>query len=279
MPHSNTGDFAPLFHLLLREANLARSSVIFGLNALRKAGIDDRQGQSYVAAFQLSTAIERLLKLVLILDYMVSHGGSTPPREVIKKFSHDLVGLLAACRKVAEARGSQALVPLIPTSVEMRLLQHLSDFAREGRYFNLDTIGGHQATHDFLPRLHALSAEVFNSEVPPKVRKRIAGGAAFMSAVLGGMSYVVAHDPSGAAMDLEQTAKTVGMYKVAAPYVTRHAALLVRRIVDLLEEIGDQARGSTPEGRAGRMDVPAFGEVFAFLPLWPAYLLRRRRWQ
>lgn len=279
MPHIRTDQFAPTYHLFLREATLARSSIVFGLNALRSAGVSERQGEFYTAAFQLSTAIERMLKLILILDFMASNAGSTPNQKQIKAYMHDLASLFHSCKAVAQRRGIIALDGLLPSSFEMRLLHVLSDFARDGRYFNLDAIGGHRSAQDILPRLETMYAECFRSEVPERRQRRVSDQAVFMGAVLGDSTMVALHDLSGSTMDLSQAAHSVGLYKETAPYMTRHAAVLLRGIISVLQSVGNVAQGTTVEGRKGRMDVPDFGEMVSFLPDDPVQLLRRRRWR
>ena len=63
----------PTFSLLQQEGYLTRSCLYTGFSALSNANINNNKGDFYVAFFQLSIGLERLMKLALILDYMATN--------------------------------------------------------------------------------------------------------------------------------------------------------------------------------------------------------------
>ncbi|WP_432405730.1 hypothetical protein [Wukongibacter sp. M2B1] len=55
--------------ILLKEAGLASSSLEYGLTILRKAELT-RKAEYYQAFFQLSIGLERLMKIIIIENYL-----------------------------------------------------------------------------------------------------------------------------------------------------------------------------------------------------------------
>lgn len=84
----------PVFSLLQQEGYLTRSSLYTGFSSLSKGNINNNKGDFYVAFFQLSIGLERLMKLTLILDYMAANELRLPDNKWLKGFSHNLVELL-----------------------------------------------------------------------------------------------------------------------------------------------------------------------------------------
>lgn len=112
---------------LLEECELTSALLKSGLHSLRKANLSDK-GVYYRAFFELSIAIERMLKIIIILEYRVNHNGDFP----------DINDKNITGHKLNELWNTAGIIPL--TGVSKKILKFLDKFARYTRYYNLDTI-------------------------------------------------------------------------------------------------------------------------------------------
>ncbi len=131
--------------LLIKETSLASTSISQGLTALRKANFGQK-GLYYQAFFLLTIGIERILKLTIIVKSLVEND-EFPDNKELKKYSHNLKDLFVHV--------SSSLRPdenfLIQNELFLPILEFLSNYASNSRYYNLDTLSG--KTH-FIDPLH-----------------------------------------------------------------------------------------------------------------------------
>ena len=73
--HRNPQD-VPEWHSLQREAALVRHLVGSGVTSLGKASYGNKIGEYYTAFFGLSTGLERLAKLILVVDHVIINNGA-----------------------------------------------------------------------------------------------------------------------------------------------------------------------------------------------------------
>jgi hypothetical protein len=140
-------DFSPQWHALGSEAELAASQIAHGVTALGRAG-QSRHGEYPAAFFGLSIGLERLGKLVVIADYRIERGRFPRNDFLHKKFSHDLVRILDHCESASCARGAVSGRLRRPNDVvHQRIVETLSEFAKQTRYYNLDLIARGKAAN------------------------------------------------------------------------------------------------------------------------------------
>jgi hypothetical protein len=117
------------FSLLQRESFLIRANIYSGLEALRKS-TTFKKSYYYQAFFSLSVGIERLGKLIIILD-------QHPNKVELKTYSHNLVGivnLLTALEEKWEIVNQNEL----DCEIQKSIIDCLDAFAMGERYFYLD---------------------------------------------------------------------------------------------------------------------------------------------
>lgn len=112
---------------LLEECELTASLLKSGLHSLRHANRTDK-GCYYRAFFELSIAIERMLKIIIIMKYRMVNAGEFPTIETENIVGHKLLELW----NKAELK--------ILTGVHQEILVFLDEFAGYARYYNLDLI-------------------------------------------------------------------------------------------------------------------------------------------
>ncbi|MFP2406705.1 hypothetical protein ACLEVB_04720 [Enterobacter ludwigii] len=125
------------FNQFMIESYLTGSSICGGLTALRKCTPHDKGG-FYSCFFQLSIGIERLFKIVFILNHMNENDLNKPDFATLKKFSHNIYELHKHC----SSYGLNHL-PNFEWQLNWQqdlILKMLSEFAESSRYFNLNKI-------------------------------------------------------------------------------------------------------------------------------------------
>lgn len=108
-----------------------------------RANYADKTGEYYTAFFGLSVGLERLAKLILVVDHAISHNGQMPEEKAVRKFGHKLVKLTNAADAVAQKHELTLDYPR-PTSVISAEIIECSDGfsdAGRGRYANFVALG------------------------------------------------------------------------------------------------------------------------------------------
>ena len=89
------------FSALHEEAQFTKEILAIGVTQLYKANYAAK-GIYYQSFTCLSTGIERLEKLCLILDYYIQNHGTLPPEKYIRDYGHKISDLYNACRDIAK---------------------------------------------------------------------------------------------------------------------------------------------------------------------------------
>ena len=135
--------FSPAFEALRREASIAAAAVDQGINGLTSASYA-ATGNYLYAFLNLSTAYERLGKLIFVLDHLLEHD-VYPTDADLRKLGHKLSDIIDAANSIKSRRG--IVTEEFPADeVTQGIIQTLSEFATSTRYYNLDyLVGGKSA--------------------------------------------------------------------------------------------------------------------------------------
>src|ERR1035438_1316377 len=95
---------SPAFRQLQNEGFLIEGCLKSSIAALRKSSPSDR-GPIYVSLFNFSIALERLLKVALILDYHKRNGGGFPRQRALREHGHRIRPLYLLVEKLFAAYG------------------------------------------------------------------------------------------------------------------------------------------------------------------------------
>lgn len=130
------------WYLFAQEASLSHANLLAGFDALRKVNAEQR-GNFYSAFFGLSIGLERLFKIVVVLDFKKKHSLENPTDRDLRRLGHCLSKSYQRCKKIGD---SYQLPDDFAWSEEdspgARFLDILSEFASGSRYYNLDQIVG-----------------------------------------------------------------------------------------------------------------------------------------
>lgn len=160
----------------MREAEIARYSLASGLHSLARANYADK-GLFTHAFFNLATGLERMMKLVFLIDHALMNAGAFPTNDVMQnRFRHDLVKLYEAA-KTTRARlladGDDIHWTLPDEVLASRIIGVLGEFNSQTRYHNLDfLVGRTKLGRDPLEAWADDVARYLMSDYPARLRRR-----------------------------------------------------------------------------------------------------------
>ena len=267
-------EFTPKWSALAREAAIASQSLSAGLSALRKANVMQPGIYNY-AFFNLSIGMERITKLIFLLDWVVETNGSFPLDEKLKSFSHNIQRLfdyamaIAAKRKLELGAHADLYMPITGP-----IIKCLSDFGRSSRYYNLDYLSGQSVSEEAEPIrawFDGIANLVFEKHYPEakqKVDRDLAQG---FQAAAGHSTWVHFNAEDGTMIDnvgemVLHNRKTTVLQK----YGTFYAATVVRCLCTVLVKLEPLAQSKALE------DIPDLHEFFVALRGDDHFLKTRR---
>lgn len=136
--------------LLRREAALSSQLIGNGLTAIRKYDFTTT-GVFYSGMFSVCIGIERILKLILLLDYKISNG-KYPENNYLKNKGHKIDRLISDCKiindKLCNYSSLQKSEIFFGDSLITTIVAYLTEFSISSRYYNLDVITGNTKTNN-----------------------------------------------------------------------------------------------------------------------------------
>jgi hypothetical protein len=120
-----------------REAAIAGQSISAGLTALRKANYAATDLYSH-SFFSLSVGLERLLKLIYLIDHAIENDGAYPTENNLRnRFGHDIEKLFDYARLFSNRLVNNCKAfDLDHIGLEVDIIKFLSRFSKSTRYYN-----------------------------------------------------------------------------------------------------------------------------------------------
>jgi hypothetical protein len=231
----------------------------------------------YFQAFSnLSTGLERLGKLCLLLDHFITSCGKFPDYKYLKyEIGHKIPLLLAKTENVESDRGlSPRFRSDLSGPVHQSIITILSEFATGDRYSNIDLLTSSKPPGDPIGSwFEKVDKPLFDQRVSARAKAQILVRAGFIDATIGSFAAVSHISESGSTIsDMFEGSVRTGVQSAVAPYRQLYVLQIVRYWVDILIELHYLARGIS------NTDIPAFGEVFAIFYNSDSYFRSRRTW-
>lgn len=122
-----------------------------GLTFLRQYDFT-RLGFIYQAFFSLSIGLERIIKLIILYEYIYLND-SFPPKNYLKSKGHNLKQLFNEIKPLIDKYSvNEHFERLDNDSLFDSIIDNLSDFATQNRYFQLNELSGINSTVDPIKR-------------------------------------------------------------------------------------------------------------------------------
>src|SRR5208283_4958570 len=152
------------FLLLQNEGFLMQNCIRTSLAALRTWRTEDR-GAFYGAFFGLTIGLERLLKVLILLDHRNRCRKFLTDSE-LKVFCHDIEKLYGSVENLFQQYDVIRKEHLKLDKIDRKLLMFLSSFAKRSRYYNLYTLTGNEGVADPLGEWEDLLRDIYEKDVP-----------------------------------------------------------------------------------------------------------------
>lgn len=262
---------SPQFNALNREAGIASAAISKGINALNFASFGSTWHYNS-AFFDLSVGLERIGKLIIIIDHRMKFG-SFPSKSILKnEIRHDIYRIVSMANDIGiERKYDKYTRPDDPISDG--IIKTLTEFAKEARYYNIDLLAG---DNRFPEPISAWSERVGKPIIETHYRAADRKRAEALACRAG--------------LDLEEYTAVLHMAEDGTPissvwesiiesskipvlqnYSRMYCLRIVRHLSYLLISIGDEFR---PIDR----QVPYFEEYFGIYRCKDAEFLRRKKW-
>ena len=260
---------------LAREAGLAAESVAVGLTEIRRANAAQTGIYSH-AFFSLTIGLERIMKLILVTDFMLQNAGKMPNDKYIRQFGHGITGLVDAVRTIESARALKLPFEFPDDQIVAEIVAVLNDFAEATRYYNLDVLvgGRSQALSDPLAAWSdRVGTLIFARHYKPARRGADERRAAHFGALLQPVMSVQFISETGASISsveemLLQSSKTALLQK----WGQFHSFRLVRYLANFLNQLGNL-------GYSKQFDMPVYSDFFRIFNNDDAYAKSVKTWK
>lgn len=269
----------PNWHAIGRETKLVRHLVGSGVTSLGRASYGDMMGEYYTAFFGLSVGLERLAKLILVVDHAISSNGTMPNENLIKKYGHKLARLLDAVDGI-ETKHSLNLPYKRPADdISDKIIDCLDAFAdaTRGRYANFAVLGDpnlgqHEPVQLWWDDVATLILE--RHYKGKKVQANTEARADMLHEMLAGYSKVLNVNESGELMhDVHTASLRTGQTEVAQRFGRYYALIVIRWLSCLISELSHKA--------CYHHKLPAFFGVWEYLQTYTvedSFLKTRKIW-
>lgn len=266
----------PEWHGLAREASLATGLICTGVNGLGRATYADL-GPYYVALFGISNGVERLGKLVFVVDHRLTHG-TFPDSAALRGLGHRLVDIFAVVQAIESTRNLNLTFKYPTDEITDTIVESLTVFAdaARGRYANFESLNGALSAHDPISYWWSHTGEaILQRHFYGSTREQKAiFNASLVDYMAKDFAAVLHHSETGEDITTMyngslQTAKNAIVQQYGRFYVLR----LVRWMSDIFGSL-------TSHGAYQARDPVLFGheEHVSTFRVTDEFLLRRKRW-
>jgi hypothetical protein len=254
---------------LSREVALAANLLGVGFTMLRQHGLGTH-GYFDASLFNLVGGLERLGKVILLLDHEVLHGIAMPEAK-LKAFNHDLKKLFAEMASVGQRYKALTDSPLADP-IAQAILNSLHVFAVHARYYNLNWLSGAIRGGDVEPmqRWHnEVDIPLMKRHPPRPSRKRLAAQQVAHYMHAAGKVSVIQTGPRGEAIHDAVTAVQV---QLDIEHCRRYAVYYSYQIVAFLRTLLCAVQDRLPQGHYLHEHLGMFAGHSR------AEVMKRRRW-
>ena len=263
------------FKALLKEAEFTKEMLGSGATQIRSANYASK-GVYFQAFTSLSTGLERVGKLCLMLYHYVDHNRQFPDSNYMKnQIGHNISMIYQQSKAIIPKYSiSMKFLQNLDDSVHQAILSILSEFAMGDRYSNIDLLVGRGRQNDPIATwFRQVDQPIYQGRVAQKKKDAIQRNAAAVESILGPHAMVLHTSETGDEVtDVEQASQMTGMYEAVAPYRQLYVVQVIRYWVELLGSLQYKAMG------AGGEDIPHFGEIFALFYNDDSYIRTRKTW-
>lgn len=268
--------FTSTFSAFLNEAQFTKELLAIGVTQLYKANYATK-GLYYLSFTCLSTGIERMEKLCLILDYYILNNGVFPQEEYVRQYEHKIQTLLIKSQEIAKNQQINFhFLCKLDDEIHQSIIDVLSNFAvSSGRYSNINVLlGKNGGKNDCMYQWFTnVDKKLFEKCISSKKKVRILDEATEVGKILEQFSSICyATEDNTQLSNAVEASKRTGIWEAVAPYRQVYTLQIIRYFAELLIELGDKA------WQMHLTDIPFLREIFGQFLNDDAYFRRRKTW-
>ena len=268
--------FNKVFFALSEEAQFTKELLAIGTTQLYKANYSTK-GIYYQSFTCLSTGIERIEKLCLILDFYINHHGQFPSEDYIRTYGHRILSLFSVSQNIVKEQNISFRHHCdLQDAIHQSVLTVLDHFAEsKGRYANINILLGKEPEeNDCVQQWHqTVDMPLYQKCVTPRKKEKIERNAQAIGTVLNSFSltYFLSEDDAEVTSAVDASRRT-GVWEAVAPYRQLYVLQIIRYLSELLIELGYKAYSVNPE------NIPFFSEIFGLFCNSDSYFRTRKTW-
>lgn len=263
------------FRALNNESKFTYEMLATGATQIRKANYATK-GIYYQAFTSLSTGLERIGKICLILDHYINTGGAFPDLDYMKRnIGHDLNLIYKKSNDIVNTRAiTFEYLQSLDSDVHQEIIRILSDFAKGDRYSNINYIvTGEQKTDPMARWFDAVDRVLYEKHVTNQKKDKIIFQSRMMHELLHDVSLVRHMSETGEPIETVQDASfRTGMQDAVAVYRQLYVIQIIRYWVELISKLQNEAM------KVGKEDIPFMNEIFAPFCNPDSYIKTRKTW-
>jgi hypothetical protein len=236
--------FSSEWHSIGREAELAAEQIASGVTALGRAN-HAQKGYYTQALFGLSIGLERLAKLIVIVDHALANSGQFPANSDLKRKGHNVAALLDQCEIISLKRRAGKNHSVRPNNIiHQGIVTTLTEFGELSRYYNLDIIVGGRAKQ--LPEpinawWQRVGKPILSKHYTLRQQERDKSQSAAMAALMRGFTHVLHHSEEGELIDdIETLMARAGATRIVQTYGRLYTLQIVRWLTFLIDDLSHE---------------------------------------
>ncbi|ENY6473607.1 hypothetical protein NI382_08975 [Vibrio parahaemolyticus] len=267
--------FSKTFNALADEATFTKEMLGSGATQIRKGNYASK-GNYFQAFTSLSTGLERIGKLCLMLDYYIDNDGKFPDFHHLKKqIGHDLELLYKRSQEIIQKRGIKLkFLQNLDSEIHQNILVLLSEFAKGDRYSNINYLVNSKQQSDPIAKWYeSVDVPLYEMRVTNAKKQKIEQHAHFAEQMMGQFTMVRHRSEDGSNINsVYEGSYRAGVFEAVAPYRQLCVLEMIRYWVVLLWELQYKAMALHKE------EIPYFSEIFGGFYNENSYLRTRKTW-
>ncbi len=173
------------FKALHKEAQFTMEMLGSGATQIRNANYASK-GVYFQAFTSLSTGLERIGKLCLMLDFCIGHNGDFPDFSYMEKIRHNIAVIYGKSTSIIVERSiSMKFLQNLDDPIHQGILSVLSEFARGDRYSNINLLVGSGRQNDPIAFwFNQVDRPLYETRVAKRRKSRIQENAVAVASIL-----------------------------------------------------------------------------------------------
>lgn len=263
------------FWALGSEALFTKEILGSGVNQIQRANYS-KQGAYFQAFTSLSTGLERLGKICLILDFYVEQAGTFPGYKFFsKEICHDIEKIYDLTKQLVNKHCLQMKFQQnLDSEIYQDILSVLTNFAIGDRYRNINLVIGRSTKTDPVAEWCLNVDRYIIDNMLPKRKKPDIQEEVVMRRYPESRSLVYYYAETGEVLTrLYDATVYAEVQRDIAPYRKLLVLQIIRYWADIATQIADRAV------RLGKGDIPDINRIFAYYRNSDRILKSKRDWE